>query len=83
MKINLKNLDHRNIGSVVTWRHESDGLPATTTTKVLGFTHDHEGTVLHTPLGSHCFAGDEVIDVQLSKQSVLLAQLLTELEDQG
>ena len=83
MKIVLKNLDHRNIGSVVTWQYESDGRPASTTTKVLGFTHNRNGTVLHTPLGARCFAGDEVVDVQLPKQSVLLAQLLTELEDQG
>lgn len=84
MKMALKNLDHRNVGAVMTWTHAQGGGSAKTTmVEVLGLTQDGDYTVIHTHLGDHRMRSEEVVDVQLTKTSMLLAQLLTELEDQG
>ena len=84
MKMALKNLDHRNVGSVMTWTYaQEEGGTKTTMAEVLGLTQDGDYTVVHTYLGDHRMQSEGMVDVQLTKTSMLLAQLLTTLERQG
>lgn len=83
MRIILKHLDHRNMGSVMTWTHGHEDNFKSTTMEVLGFTHEDGYTTVHTHLGDHRLPNTMSVDIQLPKQAMLLAQLLTELEHQG
>lgn len=84
MKIAVNRLDHRNVGSVVTWQDPNDSSRVTSA-EILGFTQVNGGktTVLHTHIGDHDLPGATLVDIQLNKSSMLLGQTLTYIEGSG